>query len=283
VDGVVTTQPGSPLSRIERSRRLVRGRRYRPLVLPIVSLVLGVVTWEGVARWYARPYLLPTPPSVMRFLAAHAHLLFAQSVNTLKVTFIGLALSIGVSGVVAVFMVAFAPIREALYPLVVATQIVPKVALAPLIVAIFGFGVTSKALIAFLVAFFPLMVTTVQGLVNLDPALVELMGVLRASPLTVMRKARLPNALPYFMDGVKISFTLALIGAIVGEFQAGTQGLGYLLQSGISNLQSPLSYAALLVLTVEGLVVYWLLELIGQVLVPWSASARASAGRQERA
>lgn len=273
----MTTQ-GPPFSKREWSLRVVRGRRYRPVVLPLVGLVLSVAAWEGAARWYARPYLLPTPGSVARFLAAHADMLFTQSLNTLKVTFIGLGLSIGVSAVLAVLMVAFSPIREAVYPLVVATQIVPKVALAPLIVAIFGFGVTSKALIAFLIAFFPLMVTTVQGLVNLDPALLELMGVLRASPLTVMRKARLPNALPYFMDGVKISFTLALIGAIIGEFQAGTQGLGYLLQSGISNLQAPLSYSALLVLTVEGLVVYWLLELIGRLLVPWSTSARANAG-----
>lgn len=263
------------------SRSKLTWRRYRQVVLPILSLCLSIVAWEGVSKWYAKPYLLPTPLSVASYLGHHSHLLLTQSLNTLKVTFIGLALSIVVSVLLAILMVAFRSVREAIYPLVVATQIVPKVALAPLIVAIFGFGSTSKSLIAFLVAFFPLMMTTVQGLMSIDPSLIELMRVLRASPLTIMRKARLPNALPYFMDGVKISFTLSLIGAIVGEFQAGSEGLGYLLQTGIANLQAPLSYAALLVLTVEGLIFYWGLELITRLVVPWSPSAIADATRGE--
>lgn len=251
-------------------------RAYRHIVLPLLSLCLSIAAWHGVSKWYAKPYLLPTPLAVERYLRVHWHLLFTHSLDTMKVTFIGLLLSILVSVLLAILMVGFRGIREAIYPLVVATQIVPKVALAPLIVAIFGFGTTSKALVAFLVAFFPLMVTTVQGLMSIDPSLIELMRVMRASPLTIMRKARLPNALPYFMDGVKISFTLSLIGAIVGEFQAGTEGLGYLLQTGITNLQAPLSYASLLVLTVEGLVVYWVLELVTRVIVPWSPSTIAT-------
>ena len=260
---------------VSRWRRI---RGYRAVILPLVGICVGIAAWEGGSRLYNKPYLVPTPLAVARYFSHHWHLLLSQSGNTLKVTFYGLLLAIGVSVVLAILMVGFRVVHEAVYPLVIATQIVPKVALAPLIVAIFGFGSTSKSLIAFLVAFFPLLITTVQGLMNIDPSLIELMRVLRSSPLTIMRKARLPNALPYFMDGVKISFTLSLIGAIVGEFQAGTQGLGYLLQIGITNLNAELSYAALVVLTVEGLIIYSAIEFLGRLLVPWSPSTRAEAG-----
>jgi NitT/TauT family transport system permease protein len=157
-----------------------------------------------------------------------------------------------------------------LYPLFVATQSVPKVAIAPIILVWFGIGLQSKLAIAFLVAFFPIVVDTATGLSATPPGLLELARSLRASRLQVFWKVQLPAALPHVFAGCKVAVTLAVVGAVIGEFVGANAGLGNLLLSANSQLDSPLAWAALIWLSLLGVLLFLAVAAAEWLLMPWA-------------
>jgi NitT/TauT family transport system permease protein len=193
---------------------------------------------------------------------------------TLAETVLGFALA-AVIGILAAILVATSErVKDFIMPLIVLTQLVPKVAIAPLILIWFGYGMTSKIIVAFLIAFFPIVIDMITGLTMIERELIDLLRSLGASRWKIFVKAQIPNSLPFLFSGMRISITLAIIGAIVGEFVGGSEGLGYLIVVATSQIKTELVFAALAVLTAVGFVLFAIIGMIERLVIPWSAAER---------
>ena len=188
---------------------------------------------------------------------------------TLYETVVGFGLSILI-GVPLAVAVVFSPLlQKTIYPILLALQSVPKVAIAPLLALWIGFGALPKIIVVFLVCFFPIIVSTATGLQSVPPQVMDLIRSLSASTLQTFVKIRFPTAMPHIFVGLKIAITFAVIGAVIGEFVGSESGLGYLILVSSSQSRTPLAFAALLVLTMMSIALYYLIEYLERVLVPW--------------
>lgn len=244
------------------------------------ALLLGLlfaVWWFIAARQLVPNYLVPTPGQVWRTLVDEWPMLLRSSYVTLYETVIGFVLA-SLLGLATAVVIVYSPTMEkTLYPVVLFAQVIPKVAIAPLLVVWFGFGLAPKMILAVLIAFFPVVVSGVAGLRSIDPELLDLSATMGASRWQTFRKIRFPNALPHLMAGEKVAITLAVVGAVVGEFVGASEGLGYVLQVANGNLNAPLLFADLFLMSVIGIVLFVLIELAEALLIPWHASRRAGA------
>src|SRR5256885_228499 len=272
-----TAQP--PSHRKPRTGIGVRLRRFadaawRP------ALLLGVlfgIWWFVAARQVVPNYLLPTPPQVWHTFLDNESLLLQGSLITLYETVIGFVLASLLGLGTAILIVYSRTMEKTIYPVVLFAQVIPKVAIAPLLVVWFGFGLAPKMTLAVLIAFFPVVVSGVAGLRSTDPELLDLSATMGASRWQTFRKIRFPNALPHLMAGEKVAVTLAVVGAVVGEFVGAGEGLGYVLLVANGNLDSPTLFAALILMSIIGIVLFILIEMAEALLVPWHASRRAQA------
>lgn len=226
--------------------------------------VLGVI-WEASVRIFEiRSYLLPSLSAVVKEVVGSRSLLFEHTLVTLEEVVLGFLMAI-VGGVVMAAAVFFIPIaKRTLYPLLIGLQSIPKVGLAPLIVVWFGYGVTSKVVMSFLFAFFPIVIATLGGLAGTPAHLVEHFRALGASPWTTLWKLRVPSALPSFVDGCKVAMPLAVIGAVVGEFVGSNEGLGNLILLATSSSRGSLTFAALGAVTVLSLGLFGIIAGLGR-------------------
>ena len=238
------------------------------VVYPLAGVVVIIAIWV-LACWLANipTVVLPSPDKVLRAIIVRGDLLISEGWITLKETLYGflLALVVGLPLAVA----NSRPLNLMFYPLLIALQSVPKVALAPMILVWLGTGLESKLAIVWLVAFFPIIVDTAAGLRATPKELLELAHSLNASPLQVFLKVQLPAALPFVVTGAKVAITLAVIGAVIGEFVGSSEGLGFLLLSATSQLDTPLAFAALFALSVLGIFAYALVGLGERMMSSW--------------
>ena len=187
---------------------------------------------------------------------------------------LGFALATIVGIAIAVAIVTWRPFEKAMYPLLVASQEVPQIAFAPLLLVWFGFGLTSKVIIAFLIAFFPIVVNTAAGMRSVPTEMLDLAHSTRASGVTILRRIRFPFALPNVFTGLKIGVTFAVIGAVVGEFVGSGSGLGYVLVTADGRLDTATMFAAIIILVIMGLVLFLAVSLLERLLIPWHVSQR---------
>lgn len=238
-----------------------------------LTLVVLVVLWEIACRVFEVPsYLVPAPSAIASRLYEKRGLYLSHTWVTLYETLAGFALAVVIGVVAAALIVVIPAVRDVVMPLLLIAQLVPKVAIAPILLIWFGYGLLPKVLIAFLVAFFPIVVNVASGLAAVERELLDLGRSLEATRWQIFWKFRMPTALPELFSGMKIAITLAVIGAVIGEFVGGNLGLGYLILVANQDLDTPLAFAALLVLSVAGIVLYVLVELAERLLIPWSAS-----------
>jgi NitT/TauT family transport system permease protein len=169
-------------------------------------------------------------------------------------------------------------VERTIYPLIVFLQIVPKIAIAPLFIIWFGFGFTPKLLLVFLLSFFPIVVAAIAGFKSIDEETMELARSTGASEWMIFRKIRLPHAMPSIFTGLKVAAALSSTAAVVAEFVASDKGLGYLLLQYNGDLETPMVFATIIVLSVVGLIVYYLVELIEKLAIPWHVSQRGEGG-----
>ena len=241
-------------------------------ILPTVGLSIGVlILWEAVIRLFHVPtFVLPAPTAIIESLLANSGALaVAARATALEVVF-GFAFSALVGVLVALTVVRFERLGGALYPLIVLFQNVPKVALAPIFILWFGYGLAPKILLIVVIAFFPVAIDMQAGLQSVDPAFIALMRSVGASKGKILLRVRIPHSLPHLMAGLKVAITFSVIGAIVGEFAGANQGLGYVIQFASTQLDTPLIFAALVVVSVLGLAFYYVIELSERWLVPWA-------------
>ncbi len=237
---------------------------------PAAGLALVLAVW-ALACWAANipTVVLPSPAKVAVALVRRWDLLSAEGWVTLQEILSGFFLALIVGVPLAVVVANSRRLNLMVYPLLVALQSVPKVALAPILLVWLGTGLSSKLAVVWLVAFFPIIIDTAAGLRATPRELLELAHSLNASPWQILLKVQAPAALPFLITGAKVAITLAVIGAVIAEFVSSTEGLGYLLLSATSQLDTPLAFAALVALSVLGLVVYAGVELAERLMAPW--------------
>ncbi|MGX1100306.1 ABC transporter permease [Amorphus sp. MBR-141] len=237
---------------------------------PIVYVLLLVV-WEVGVRAFAVPtWILPAPTEIWEAAVLWAPELFFNSIVTLRETVVGFALALVLSVPLAMILAFSARARRVIYPIVLALQSVPKVAIAPLVTLWFGINEWPKIVIVVLVCFFPILVNVVAGLESAPRGMLDLMRSLRASEVMIFRRLRMPYALPHLFTGCKVAITFAIIGAVIGEFVAAQEGLGYLILMSTSQSQTPLAFAAIIVLTLMGVVLFGAIEAAQRRVVGWT-------------
>jgi NitT/TauT family transport system permease protein len=252
-----------------------RGRDYLWTAASL-GLVLGV--WEaGVRLFGIRAYLLPGPGDVIAALSTHWRLLMTQSMVTIGEVLVGFLAAALVAISLAMLVVVSPVLERLIYPPMVATQSIPKIALAPLFIVWFGFGTMPKVAVAFLISFFPVVVDTIVGLRSIDPAMVQLARSMGAPPYRIFLRLRLPNALPSVFGGLKVASTLAVVGALTGEFIGSDRGLGYVLVQSSAQLDTPLLFATLVTLSLLAMAFFFIVEAVERLLIPWHVSHRARA------
>jgi len=245
---------------------------YR-LIYPLAGFLLIVIVWEGYVDFaHVSKIVLPSPMDILRASWQRSDLLLRETLPTALESLYGFALAVIIGIPLAVCVANSRMLNLTFYPILIATQSVPKVAVAPIILVWFGLGMQSKLAIAFLVAFFPIVVDTATGLRATPPGLMELAQSLRASRWQTFWKVQFPAALPFIFSGAKVAVTLAVIGAVIGEFVGSTNGLGNLLLSANAQLDGPLAWAALVWLSVLGIVLFLGVIVAERLLMPWAGA-----------
>jgi len=244
-------------------------------VRPVLLVALLIVLWQ-VVIWVFRipPYLIPAPGKVVGQLIEQWPTLLRQAVPTTWATLGGFALSIAFGIPMALVIAYSRTVESYVYPLLVFSQSVPKIAIAPLFVVWFGFGLIPKVISAFMLGFFPVVVSTVMGFKSVDADMIDLARSMKASRLATFMRISLPQALPSIFAGLKVSVTLAVVGAVVGEFVGSNSGLGYLLQIANGTFDLPLMFAALTVLSVIGVLLFVAVDVVERWTIPWHVSHR---------
>jgi NitT/TauT family transport system permease protein len=245
------------------------------IVYPIVGFAVILTIWQAyVDLFHVSTIVLPTPAAILGASWRHSDLLLQETWPTFVESVCGFALALALGIPLAVCVANSRLLNLSLYPILIATQSVPKVAIAPIILVWFGLGMQSKLAIAFLVAFFPIIVDTATGLRETPAGLIELGRSLRATRWQMFWKIQLPAALPFIFSGAKVAVTLAVIGAVIGEFVGSVNGLGNLLLSANSQLDGPLAWAALIWLSVLGILLFVAVAAAQKLLMPWADIAR---------
>ncbi|RIQ29604.1 ABC transporter permease [Jiangella rhizosphaerae] len=260
-----------PKSRLAQRAGRLLSAAWRPALLLVL---LGLGWWAITAAEVFPAYLVPTPGDVANELVTEREMLARHTWVTTYETVVGFLLA-AVIGMLAAVLIVYSPtLEKALYPLILFAQVIPKIAIAPILVVWFGFGPMPKVILAVLIAFFPVVVSGVAGLRSTDPELLDLSATMGASRWKTFRKIRFPNALPHLLAGLKVAVTLAVVGAVVGEFVGADEGLGYVLLLASGNLNSSLLFADLILMSALGVVLFILVEAAEALLIPWHASRR---------
>jgi NitT/TauT family transport system permease protein len=246
------------------------------VLYPIAALALGGVAWEAVTRLTATPaYALPAPTAVARELIRQWPLLLQNTFSTTFAIIAGFLLS-ALGGIgLALLITNWRLCEKTLYPLLIGSQAIPKLALAPLFVVWFGYGLLPKVLMTFLIAVFPVVVSTVQGIASVETELEFLAQSMGLGPYRTFFLIRLHRALPSIFAGLKVAITLAVVGAVVGEFVGSDRGLGTVLLRAIGVVNTPLLFAGLVVLTALALGLFVGIELLERLAIPWHVSQRS--------
>ena len=235
-----------------------------------LALAVLLVLWQWFAsRPGADPQVLPTPVAVWHALVAQRRLLWNNTLVTLRETVIGFAAAFAAGVFFAVVIDASPWLRRAIYPLLVSSQTIPIITIAPLVVFWFGFGIVSKAIVVLLVCFFPISVALVDGLRGADPELLKLYRSFGAGHWRIFWSVRLPGALPTLFSGIRIAITYSVVGAIFGEYVGATAGLGWYIEQKQHDFQTPAIIAAIVVTALLSVALFALTALVERLALPW--------------
>jgi NitT/TauT family transport system permease protein len=256
-----------------------KGNAFDGLYAPTAIVVLMLAIWEVLVRaLHVNSVILPPPSEIMETLIERRGLLIDHLSSSLILIGSGLILSV-VGGVsVAIAFTFSRRLREGVYPLLIISQVVPKVAIAPLFIVWFGTGTLPCLLLGFLIAFFPMTINSVLGFQSVDEESYRMARAFMGSKWQIFWKVQFPNALPYMFSGMKISLTLVIIGDVVSEFVASQEGIGYLIKLAGGLLDTPLMMAAITALSLSGLILYWIISKIERRFIYWQVDPDSIVG-----
>jgi NitT/TauT family transport system permease protein len=264
------TSIADPAASVPTSRRrLIRGSAG--WLGPLATFALLLVAWHVATRVFEWPiWLVPSPLDVASSLWEYRSLLPRQVWVTLLESVAGFGLATAAGIPLAVLIASSRLLERTIYPVLLGLNAVPKIAIAPILILWMGFGYGPKILVSFLLCVFPIVISTATGLRSTPPELVELTRSLCASEAQVFRKARFPAALPHVFVGLKVAISLAVIGAVIGEFVGASEGLGWVIVSSGANVNTSLAFAAMVLLAVMSVVLFYALVALERLLVPWA-------------
>lgn len=250
------------------------GNRASSALLVLVSFF---VLWQLAVVIFNPPaFIIPSPWIIVQEIGAEPGWYLRHALYTLEACLLGFALALLIGVVAAVGIVYSRFLEHTLYTLLVSLNSIPKIALAPLFIIWMGTGISSKVAVSMLIALFSIVIDTVLGLRSADPDAIDLSKSLRASPLQILVTIRFPNALPAMFAGMKVAISLALVGAIAGEFVASQVGLGYVILVAQGMFQTTRVFAAILLLGVLGTVLFYIVDMAERLLIPWHVSHRSA-------
>lgn len=260
------------------ARRSALARWFASNGRVFVTILLMVALWEIVVRLLHIPqYLVPAPSKVFAEFSQRYPLILTHAVSTLYVIFAGYTAAVLISVPLAL-MIAFSRFLETtVYPVFVLFQTIPKIAIAPLFIIWFGFGVTPKVVLVFLLCFFPIIVSSIAGFKAINPEIMDFARSTGASVWKVFRMIRLPAALPSIFIGLKVASVTAPTAAVVAEFVASDRGLGFLLLQFNGDLDTAMSFATIVVLSAIGLSLYYTVEWLERLTIPWYVANKGQA------
>jgi NitT/TauT family transport system permease protein len=241
------------------------------ILLPIATIVVLFAIWEAACRLFAVPsYIIPTPSAIWTAVSQSAGNVAGHTLTTTRTVLLGFFVSVAISLPLAVLLTSSPLVAAAVNPLLVLTQAIPKVALAPILVVVLGTSELPRVVVTFLVAFFPLVLSMAAGLVSVPPELIELGRACKASRWAELWRIRLPYAVPFIFSGLKSAIALAVVGAVVAEFVNSEAGLGYLIQTSTAFFKVELAWGALLILSIIGIVLFQIIVAVERIFFPWS-------------
>ena len=250
--------PGEPARHI--------GRWLRPLLIAVAM----VGAWEGTVALFSIPaWKLPAPSAIGAELVSSSGLYLRHTWVTLAEVLLGFAVALTLGVLLAALIASFPTFERAIYPFVIASQTIPIIVMAPLLLIWIGYGIAPKVVVVTLIAFFPIVVNTVDGLNSADADMVDMMRTLGASKRQVFSKVRVPAALPFLFSGIKIAVTFSVIGAVIGEWVGASAGLGYLTRVSVPLFLTARSFGAVVILSVMGVSLFVAVALLERLLLPW--------------
>jgi len=242
---------------------------------PFVGILVFLAVWQAaVAIFKAPAYLVPAPTEIFRAVFSELPKLLHHGWFTTYEMLLGYGLAVIIAIPLAIAITSSQRFDRFVMPTMLFFQVVPKVAIAPLFLVWFGVGTTPKVLLAFLISFFPIVIDAAVGLRSMSSEMNDLARSMGATRMQVFAQFRLPTSLPYLFSGLKVAATLAVAGAVVGEFVGADKGLGYLLMVTGTNLETAMMFATLVALTIIGLVFFYVVEFLETLLIPWHVSHR---------
>lgn len=250
---------------------------------PAAIVVLALVAWEaGVRVFDVQRWLLPPPSAIADELLESRDLLLKHTWVTLKEVIIGFTLALAV-GVGLAVSIAYSRIMErAVYPFVIASQTVPVIVIAPLLLIWIGYGIWPKVIVVVLISFFPIVVNTVDGLKSADPDMLNMMRTLGASRWKLFSKVQAPSSLPFLFSGVRVAIAVSVIGAVIGEWVGASAGLGYLMTRSAPQFLTDRVFAAIFLLSVMGITLFALVVVAERYAVPWRRRERQEKSLERR-
>jgi NitT/TauT family transport system permease protein len=260
---------------VDLSTKIRNYIRYHNWILTVAAVVVIVAVWQFAIVVFKVPaYVLPKPGDVLASAIEDAGGLLPAAASTAASILGGFLLAILLGVPIALLLLSSRMIERAFFPLLVGAQLVPKVALAPLLTVWLGIGRPTEIMVAFLLSFFPIVVNTMIGIKAVEIGKLHVARSMGATRLGIFVKVTLPSALPSIFAGMKVASTLAVVGAIVGEFVGAREGLGNVLLTANSNFDTAAMFAAILYLTVIGMLLFFALELLEHFSIPWHVSRR---------
>lgn len=241
----------------------------------VFVVVLLAAWWLVTAQGWVAPYILPSPADTWAAATSNVEYLARNTWVTAYETVWGFVIAVVVGELVAVLMAYSRSTEKTLYPIILVAQVIPKIAVAPLFVVWLGFGYAPKITVAVLMAFFPVVISGLAGLRSVDPEILELTSTMGASRFKTFVKVMFPASLPQLLSGLKVAATLAVTGAVVGEFVGGNSGLGYVILQANGNIDTAMLFAALFIMSALGILLFAVIQVAERFLIGWHASRRA--------
>ncbi len=241
------------------------------VVNPLATLLLLGFSWEVAVRMFNVPnYVLPPPSSILMTSVKYSSFLLYNLADTSISALTGLAIAAAFSMALSLPLAYSEVIRESIYPLITGFNAIPRAALVPLLALWFGLGTTPKVLTAFLIAFFPILVPTLTAMITMEKELWEMLQSFGASKGQILIKVAIPRAMPYFLSSLHMGLTSAFVGAVIAEMVASDRGLGYVILSSTSRLDTSLAFACLILLALTTLVISKILSVVERRVVKWA-------------
>ncbi|WP_044894304.1 ABC transporter permease [Bacillus alveayuensis] len=245
-------------------------KRWSSIMMPSFVILVIIVLWElsvyvtGIEKW-----ILPAPSEIFQSLVNSGDLLVAHSWQTLKETLLGLALAIVIGVILATLIDLSEWLQKALYPLLVISQTIPIIAVAPLIIIWFGFGILPKVIVVMLVCFFPIAINLADGYRAVDITMIRLLETMGATKWQIFKMVKLPGAMPFFFSGLRIAGTYSVMGAVIGEWLGASQGLGILLTRSSQSFLTDRVFATIVVIVFMSLAIFTVVEVLARVTMRW--------------